>query len=282
MKIITAADMPQGSEAWRAKHIGLPTASEFAKIVTPAKLELAKGRVTLAYRLAAERLLNQSFGAQLDAIGWIDHGKQYESLAVGQYQTLMDLETIPVGMILTDDEKLGCSPDRLVSTDKKHGLEIKSPAPPTMIRYFMEGTGADHRVQVFGQMYVGELDVNDFFAANPYMPPYFKRWIRKEVAKEIDTVGSHVRQFSDELEKIIEHMNATGFFSRSNAALTPLGKLIADLEQEIMLLNTVGAIERWESDLHTLGQLARLPRDEAEKLLGQAGEKRAILALGAP
>ena len=34
-------DLAQGSEAWLAIRLGIPTASEFDRILTPKKLELA-------------------------------------------------------------------------------------------------------------------------------------------------------------------------------------------------------------------------------------------------
>ncbi len=286
MKIITAQECAQRSEAWNALHIGRPTASMFHEICTPAKLEYSKGdgSKTAMYRLAAERLLNLSFGRSLDGLQWIEMGKSQEPKAVQQYEMLEDARTFLVSFIMPDDERVGCSPDALVEGDNAHGIEIKSLFPPKMVRLHMEGMDVKHRVQVLGQMWIGEMEVNDYFAYNEDMPPFLKRWKRSEVAADIEKVRGHVLHFCDDLDKCVEQLNADGFFNKRAVPTTKLDEMalsmIGDIEQWITTVDTIGAIERWEADPAVAAELGKLPAEERQRLRDAARTKREFMALG--
>lgn len=163
-------DVQQGSDTWRTLRLGKPTASEFHRIVTPKKCELAKGASEYALRLCAEKLLNMTAAESFDG-QWMERGKDLEPMAVKQYEFQHEVVTVPVGFITTDDGLIGCSPDRLVAAkDQKVALEIKCPAQHTHLGYLLNGTTDDYKPQVQGQILVAELDRADLYSYHPMMP----------------------------------------------------------------------------------------------------------------
>ena len=87
MKIHNVA---QGSAEWLELRLGLPTASQFHRIVTPAKCELSKQARKFAFLLIAEKLMHESF-TDLDHLSYIARGKELEPQAVKMYE--FDTET---------------------------------------------------------------------------------------------------------------------------------------------------------------------------------------------
>lgn len=289
-RVILDSEAPQRSERWYQFHIGLPTASEFAKVVTPSKLELSKQRAAFAYRLAAERLLNESFRKDLGGLEYIEVGKEEEDSAVQQYHQIMamelgldDLDTYKVSMILTDDGKFGCSPDRLIAGNDRHGLEIKCIFPPKLTGYLYEGTtGPDHRVQVLGQMWVSDFEVNDLYCYNKAFPPFFKQWKRMDVKADVKTVADHMTRFSDELEKIVTKLNATGFFEPSSHPTTVLDALVDAMVAAVQSHDTVTALDAWAVSDTTEANMKMLDPVQRERIVGMIGHKKAELRAPMP
>lgn len=118
MKIHTCQ---QQSEEWYALRVGIPTASEFSKIVTSTG-ERSKQLNAYAMQLAAERY------AGIDLNRWggnlsTDRGRFLEEAGLQQYAFERDADIIKVGFITDDECSYGCSPDAFVGT---HGLaEVK-------------------------------------------------------------------------------------------------------------------------------------------------------------
>lgn len=274
---ILESEAPQRSDPWLKLHIGRPTASEFHRVVTPARLELSKQRFEFSYRLAAERLLNRSFAQSLDGLRWIEVGRLQEPNAVSQYQVMADVDTYPISMILTDDERFGCSPDRLVVGDERHGVEIKSLFPPRMVEYLVEGPGADYRIQLLGQFWVGDLEVNDLFAYNEEMPPYLRSWQRREVKADIVKVGDHMIRFGDELDAMVEKLNATGFFTRAPKPMTVLGELVQAMIDSIQSQQSLTELDAWTMSEVTEANMQMLDHEQQERIGGMVAHKRIAL-----
>lgn len=112
MKIHT---IPQLSEDWHRLRIGIPTASEFSRIVTSTGAE-SKSRHGYAMQLAAELYAGEDlnrWGGNLST----DRGRFLEEDGLRQYAFEQDAEIVPVGFITDDDGTHGCSPDSLVGDD---------------------------------------------------------------------------------------------------------------------------------------------------------------------
>jgi hypothetical protein len=212
-------DVEQGSDEWRRLHLGIPTASEFDKIITAAKGELSKASKEYAYRLIAERLLRAPV-LELNGIAYMDRGKALEPLAVRQYEFEHEVETQKVGFVTTDDGRIGCSPDRFVvrasGKGKKRkvqilgGVEVKCPAAHTHIGYIADGIDVKYRPQVQGQLLVAELDFVDLYSYHPMCPPVRIRTGRDEPF--LKAMASALEQFNEGLEAMLERVKAAGTF----------------------------------------------------------------------
>lgn len=213
------ADVLQGSDQWHALRLGIPTASNFHKVVTPKKCELSKVAIDYALRLCAEKLLNTSGEATITN-QWLDRGKELEPVAVKQYEWQYEAATIPVGFITTDDGTIGCSPDRLVVSDRKIALEIKCPSPHVHLGYLLNGTDDDYRPQVMGQCYVAELDRAELFSYHPQMPPALIQNARDE--EYIAKLADALKRFNENLFALFERAKALGFYQPVARATSPV------------------------------------------------------------
>lgn len=144
----------QGTEEWHALRLGIPTASEFDKIVTP------KGKLsTQSEKYMHWLLASWVVGKPLESFesDFMRRGKEYEPQARDAFALDFDTDVQDIGFITNDAGTIGCSPDGLVGDDAC--LELKVPAPQTHIGYLLtRSIGEDYRVQVQGQLYVAERD----------------------------------------------------------------------------------------------------------------------------
>lgn len=207
----------QGSVEWWRLHIGKPTSSQFHRIVTPVKGDLSDQRRDYMYRLIAERLLKESMDDPLQT-EWIDRGKELEPHAVAQFEFLQEVELEKVGFVTTNDDKLGCSPDRLVK-GKAQAVEIKCPAHWTQIKYLLEGPGDKYKPQVQGQLLIGEFECVHFYAYSDRMPAQHLVTYRDEAyLKKLD---AGLRQFLEELDRWTELARRLGTFVANPGFTTP-------------------------------------------------------------
>lgn len=215
MKII---DCDQGSVEWYRARIGIPTASEFHQIVTPAKGLLSKSSRKYAYRLIAERLLNRPMES-VEGQQWMERGKELEPKAAAQYQFVHDVELARVGFITTDDGMIGASPDRIVKGTAA-GVEIKVPSPTVHIGYMLDGPGDDYRPQVQGQNWVCEFDYVDFYSYSDVMPARVIRTGRDE--PYIALLRDALEQFNIQLLVMLQKAREMGVFQAYEEAKTPV------------------------------------------------------------
>lgn len=215
MKII---DCDQGSVEWYRARIGIPTASEFHQIVTPAKGLLSKSSRKYAYRLIAERLLNRPMES-VEGQQWMERGKELEPKAAAQYQFVHDVELARVGFVTTDDGMIGASPDRIVKGTAA-GVEIKVPSPAVHIGYMLDGPGDDYRPQVQGQNWVCEFDYVDFYSYSDVMPARVIRTGRDE--PYIALLRDALEQFNIQLLVMLQKAREMGVFQAYEEAATPL------------------------------------------------------------
>ena len=199
----------QGTAEWHALRIGIPTTSNFHRIITPGGKPSTKARPYL-YRLIAEILLNEPMDDGLGRLEWVERGKIEEPNAAAQLEFTRDMQLEPVGFITTDDGRLGCTPDRLV-TGKNEAVEIKCPAPWTQIGYMLDGPGEDYKPQVQGQLYVGEFERVHFYSWHPRMPPVYAITTRDE--KYIKDMARMLAEFLDDLADETERARRMGSFS---------------------------------------------------------------------
>ena len=214
----------QGDENWIKARLGLPTASEFDKIVgTDGKLRRARSDKSqmssqvrnYAIRLITETVLNRSLES-LTGLEWMERGKELEPEAARMYEWGGDVATIPVGFVVTDDGEIGASPDRLVGEDGV--LEIKCPAPRTHVGYMLDGFDEGYKAQVQGQLFVTERDWADWMSYSPEMPKVLIRAHRDE--PYIRNLAEALDQFLEMKAELMERVRAAGYFAERARILT--------------------------------------------------------------
>jgi len=184
-------DLAQGTEAWMEARLGIPTASEFDRIITPAKLQLASASTKYMHLKLAEWMM----GAPLEAFvsPWMERGAALEAEAVRYYEMERDVETAKVGLVTTEDGMIGASPDRLVRADGL--LEQKCPALETHVGYLLDPASlvAEYRLQVQGQLWVCQREWCDMQSYYPGFPSVIVRVYREQ--KVQDALSIHIPTF---------------------------------------------------------------------------------------
>lgn len=190
-------DVVQGTEAWLQLRAGIPTASQFHKIITPKTRKLSAQAEEYLYKLLAERVLGR-YLEETRGFYWAERGKEKEDEARAYYEALYNVEVKVVGFVTNDDRTVGASPDRLVGEDGL--LEIKCPAPQTHMAYLLgDPVTSDYWLQIQGQLWVAERDWCDVVSYHPELPSRVIRVERslEDIAMLEEQIGHH---FSVRLE----------------------------------------------------------------------------------
>lgn len=200
MKIVHVV---QGSPEWHAARLGVPTASNFDKIISPAKLKPSASADAYLAQLAAEWFL----GTSLDDAhtGYMDRGTEMEPEAAAYYAMLRECDPEEVGFCLTDDESAGCSPDRFVGADG--GLEIKCPGAKRHMDYLLHGGLREaYWMQVQGALWVTGRAWWDLMSFHPTIPPVIERIepdapTQEALAREVPAFAARLRAARERLAK---------------------------------------------------------------------------------
>ncbi len=146
-------EIAQGHIDWFKLRMGIPTASELGNLLTP-EFELRKGEMPKTY--VYSKVAEAWSGRPLISTGnWnTEQGQRLEDEAIPWYALEYDKKIKQVGFITSDDGRFGCSPDGLILNDEC-GLEIKSPAAHTHVKYLCMGVlPKEYVCQVYGSMFV--------------------------------------------------------------------------------------------------------------------------------
>lgn len=128
-------DMEQGSDIWHKIRAGIPTASEFSKLVTSTGAP-SKSLEAYARTLAGEKFAGKALDAW-QGNKWSDNGKETEEQAADYYAFIKKCVPEVVGFATDREENptYGISPDRLIGDDGL--LEIKCLKAETHIETMM-------------------------------------------------------------------------------------------------------------------------------------------------
>ena len=196
MKIL---DHIQGSEEWFAARCGIPTSSNFDKILT-TKGVVSKQREKYLYRLAGEKITGKSEETyRNDAML---RGQEMEAEARALYELMTGSKVEQVGLCITEEPTVyGASPDGLVGKDGL--LEIKSPLISTHVGYLLnKELPMDYYQQLQGQLLVTGRKWVDFFSYYPAMKPLL---IRVEPDKVfLKALKVELEIFAKELDELVE------------------------------------------------------------------------------
>jgi hypothetical protein len=212
MKII---DVQQNTPEWLQARLGVPTASQFHRIITAAKGDLSKQARKYAHELVAETLLRRPLEGPVVNTFAMLRGKELEPLAVQQYEFSTDTETRAVGFVTNDAGTIGCSPDRLI-IGARGGLEIKSQLDGNHIGTLIDGPGEDYRQQVQGTLALCEAEWWDLYAYHPELPSVTIRTYRDE--PYIAKMGAALAEFLELRDAMLAKARASGFFEQLAAA----------------------------------------------------------------
>jgi putative phage-type endonuclease len=191
MKII---DCVQGTPEWFSARCGIPSASNFDKIITMDG-KPSKQRTKYLYQLAGERLAGKPEETYTN--GAMQRGKELEAEARKLYQIVTGNEVQEVGFCLA--EGYGASPDGLVGQDGS--LEIKCPIISTHVGYLLEKVvPSDYFQQTQGQLLVTGRSWVDFVSYYPGIKPLIIRAERDE--KFIAALKTELVNFCEELNDI--------------------------------------------------------------------------------
>lgn len=205
-------DCAQGSPEWHALRLGIPTASNFSRILTPGG-KLSASADAYMHELIAERMLGVPLNTE--SADFMERGKALEAQAVSWYELQRDVDTEAVGLCTTDDGRLGASPDRLVGTDG--GLEIKCPSPAVHVGYMLDGgISRKYWPQVQGALWITERRYWWTLSYHPDLRPALVRVARND--EYIEALAAAVTAFCDRLDAASALLRAT-----STAAPSPSG-----------------------------------------------------------
>ena len=194
-------DCVQGTPEWFAARCGIPSASNFDKIVTSAGAP-SKQAEKYMYQLAAERVTGRTEESYSNAA--MERGKETEAEARALYEMLRDVKVEQVGVCYPDEKKLcAASPDGLVAKDGL--IEIKCPLIYTHVQYLLDGVlPTDYFQQTQGQLYVTGRKWVDFISYYPVIKPFIIRCVRDE--KFIKALAVEIEVFNRQLSEITERI----------------------------------------------------------------------------
>ena len=196
-------DVAQYSEEYDRLRLGIPTSSNFHKIITPQGKPSKQWR-EYACVLIAERILQQKIEFYNSPA--MERGLIVETEAADWYEFDQDVTTQRVGFITDDDHTVGCSPDRLVGGDGL--LEIKAPLPHTQVEYWISGEISERfRPQLQGQLYISQRSWVDIVCWHDVLPKLVMRVEPDE--KFIEALDRELLIFNYFIDRVMDKIRAT-------------------------------------------------------------------------
>jgi hypothetical protein len=196
-------DVAQYSDEYDRIRLGIPTSSNFHKIITPQGKPSKQWR-EYACVLIAERILQQKI--ELYNSPAMERGLIVEADAADWYEFDHDVTVQKVGFITDDDHTVGCSPDRLVGGDGL--LEIKAPLPHTQVEYWISGEISERfRPQLQGQLYISQRSWVDIVCWHDVLPKLVMRVEPDE--KFIEALDRELLIFNYFINRVMEKIRAT-------------------------------------------------------------------------
>jgi len=164
-------EVEQRSDEWYALRAGMPTASEFSKIVT-SKGEPSKSANGYAITLANELYAGRPVDAW-EGNDFTERGRELEGEAIANYEFMFDADIETVGFVTDDASSMGCSPDGFVGTDGLIEIKcLKAENHTDAILYFQKHSRClpKYVQQAQGQMLLTERKWCDLVFYHPILP----------------------------------------------------------------------------------------------------------------
>lgn len=212
-------NLQQGTPAWLLVRMGVPTASNFGKIITP------DGKPSRQSEDYLDELVGQLMSGKPEETyksAAMKRGNELEPYAVEYYEHWTNRLTQEVGFVTTDDGRVGCSPDRVVQGGEGL-LEIKCPMHKQHIKNLKSGTiDRKYFPQVQGQLLLTKRKWCDFVSYHPDMPASIVRVERDE--KFLDLLMHELDSFLEAQDRDINKLRESGCQFAINVQPTEKGK----------------------------------------------------------
>lgn len=225
MKIVICK---QGTPPWFWARLGVPTASQFSRVLTAKTRKLAAGSESYMHELLAEWLTGIPSSAEQS--GFMERGSEMEAWAVGYYELQRGVSATPVGTCIHVEAFAACSPDRLVGDDG--GLEIKCPSAKVHIANLLDATD-EHYAQAQGNLWITGRKWWDLLSYHPTIPPTIVRIERDE--EYIAALAAAMKDFVARLLLAREKLTVRG--CTPAAALDPEFVAALNVEEPLPPLN---------------------------------------------
>ena len=168
-------DVEQNTDEWFSLRAGVPTASEFKKVLSGTGKKSAQ-RITYAAQLAAELCVGGEL-ERWEGNQWTERGHELEAESLVSYELERDSDVKSVGFVLRD-KRYGASPDGLVSNDGLLEIKNLSPAQHVLVldRWRRNGTvPPDYIPQCQGQLFVCDRQWVDLYFHHTRLPTLIAR-----------------------------------------------------------------------------------------------------------
>lgn len=195
-------DIEQGTDEWFRVRMGIPTASEYDKIITPVTCQLSSQAQDYA-RLKVAEIMTGEYQGIMKPTFYMERGKLLETEAIEAYEFSEDVKVQKVGFVTDDERKFGCSPDFLVG-ENGCGENKCLMAKEHLKWLLLDKAKPEHMPQVMGQLLVCEREWCDWNIYHPTMPRHKIRVYRDE--KYIKALATALDNFRDIMNDIIEEL----------------------------------------------------------------------------
>lgn len=201
------SEHPQQSEGWFKDRAGIPTASEFGKILT------STGKASTQTGGYMNQLLAEYCAGgpidQIDTTYWMERGSAIEAEGRDTYSFISGNTVELANFCFLDERKLvGASPDGFINNNGLY--EGKSPKGSVLISYMLAGKlPAIYKPQVQGQLWITGREWCDFCCYHPELKPFIIRVNRDD--HYIKLLSDEVECFIDEMLEKREKLKADGY-----------------------------------------------------------------------
>jgi putative phage-type endonuclease len=195
------SNFPQRSEEWFSERLGVPSASNFHRIITPTGKPSSQVD-SYINELVAEKITGQkTFVKVTDAM---QRGIDLEQDARDYFEFISGIDAKEIGFCKHNTLEIGCSPDGVIDAENSL-LEIKCPIQTTMVEYLRDDIlPAKYIPQVQGQLWITECDYAYFFAYHPDMKSLIVRVERDE--KYIKALADLAEKASEQVAILTEEL----------------------------------------------------------------------------
>jgi hypothetical protein len=201
----------QGTPEWFAIRAGIPTASEFAKLLARGRSGgESEGRRKYLNRLAAEIYMGKPADPEWEGNRHTRRGHELEPEARELYSIATGHAVVQVGFVRNG--RKGCSPDGLIlGPDGKPAgaVQIKTLLPHLMVAELLLSETRcppEHKAQVQGEAWICEIEWVDVMMHCPGLPPIIHHEPRDR-PYIMGLISAHA-QFLEELDAIVERVRA--------------------------------------------------------------------------